>query len=67
MVFMSIHCAYAYPLCLFVHGAYLFMVSICPWCISDHGACVSLMTSLVAQMVKCLPTMWETRVKSLGG
>ena len=23
-------------------------------------------TSLVAQMVKCLPTMWETRVRSLG-
>ena len=24
------------------------------------------MTSLVAQMVKCLPTMWETQVQSLG-
>ena len=24
------------------------------------------MTSLVAQMVKCLPTMWETWVQSLG-
>ena len=24
-------------------------------------------TSLVAQMVKCLPTMWETWVQSLGG
>ena len=23
-------------------------------------------TSKVAQMVKCLPTMWETRVRSLG-
>ena len=23
-------------------------------------------TSLVAQTVKCLPTMWETRDKSLG-
>ena len=23
-------------------------------------------TSMVAQMVKCLPTMWETRVQSLG-
>ena len=23
--------------------------------------------SLVAQMVKCLPTMWETRVQSLDG
>ena len=23
-------------------------------------------SSLVAQMVKCLPTMWETRVQSLG-
>ena len=22
--------------------------------------------SLVAQMVKCLPTMWETRVRSMG-
>ena len=27
----------------------------------------SLVTSLVAQMVKCLPTMWETWVQSLGG
>ena len=24
------------------------------------------MTSLAAQMVKCLPTKWETRVQSLG-
>ena len=24
------------------------------------------MTSLVAQMVKCLPTMWETWIQSLG-
>ena len=24
------------------------------------------MTSLVAQMVKCLPTMWKTQVPSLG-
>ena len=24
------------------------------------------MTSLVAQTVKCLPTMWETQVRSLG-
>ena len=24
------------------------------------------LTSLVAQMVKCLPTMWETWVRSLG-
>ena len=24
------------------------------------------MTSLVAQMVKCLPTIWETQVQSLG-
>ena len=24
------------------------------------------LTSLVAQTVKCLPTMWETRVLSLG-
>ena len=24
------------------------------------------MISLVAQMVKCLPTMWEARVRSLG-
>ena len=24
------------------------------------------MTSLVAQTVKCLPTMWETQVQSLG-
>ena len=28
--------------------------------------CVESWTSLVAQMVKCLPTMWETPVKSLG-
>ena len=27
----------------------------------------SLMTSLVAQMVKCLSTMQDTRVQSLGG
>ena len=26
----------------------------------------NIRTSLVAQMVKCLPTMWETRVQSLG-
>ena len=26
----------------------------------------STWASLVAQMVKCLPTMWETRVRSLG-
>ena len=25
-----------------------------------------LCASLVAQMVKCLPTVWETRVQSLG-
>ena len=25
------------------------------------------MTSLVAQTVKCLPTMWETQFQSLGG
>ena len=25
-----------------------------------------VLTSLVAQTVKCLPTMWETRVQSLG-
>ena len=28
---------------------------------------ISLRTSLVAQMVKRLPTMWETWVQSLGG
>ena len=27
----------------------------------------NLRISLVAQMVKCLPTMWETRLRSLGG
>ena len=27
---------------------------------------IRFMTSLVAQMVKCLPTMWETRVQYLG-
>ena len=26
----------------------------------------NIRTSLVAQMVKCLPTMWETQVRSLG-
>ena len=26
----------------------------------------NIRTSLVAQMVKCLPTMWETWVRSLG-
>ena len=31
----------------------------------DYGMDLS-QTSLVAQMVKCLPTMWETRVQSLG-
>ena len=30
-----------------------------------HGLLYSL-TSLVAQIVKCLPTMWETRVQYLG-
>ena len=28
---------------------------------------IQVLTSLVAQMVKHLPTMWETRVLSLGG
>ena len=28
--------------------------------------CVDIRASLVAQMVKCLPTMWKTRVRSLG-
>ena len=27
---------------------------------------MSYLTSLMAQMVKCLPTMWETWVQSLG-
>ena len=27
---------------------------------------IHILTSLVAQMVKCLPTMWETWVQSLG-
>ena len=27
---------------------------------------MKLLTSLVAQTVNCLPTMWETRVQSLG-
>ena len=30
------------------------------------GYKVGVKTSLVAQMVKCLPTMWETQVQSLG-
>ena len=29
--------------------------------------CDDFRTSLVAQMVKCLPTMRETRLRSLGG
>ena len=29
-------------------------------------ACIIFRTSLVAQTVKCLPTMWETQVQSLG-
>ena len=28
---------------------------------------IKFVTSLVAQMVKRLPTMWETQVRSLGG
>ena len=34
----------------------------------DHliSACSYIRTSLVAQTVKCLSTMWETRVRSLG-
>ena len=28
--------------------------------------CVQGFDSLVAQTVKCLPAMWETRVRSLG-
>ena len=27
---------------------------------------IHVLTSLVAQTVKCLPTMWETQVRSLG-
>ena len=30
------------------------------------GFCGKLVTSLVAQMVKCVPTTWETWVRSLG-
>ena len=30
------------------------------------GYSIFLLSSLVAQMVKHLPTMWETRVQSLG-
>ena len=42
------------------------------WCIcitlfGNRNKNYLLMTSLVAQMVKCLPTMWEARVSSLGG
>ena len=29
-------------------------------------ACIIFRTSLVAQTVKCLSTMWETQVQSLG-
>ena len=34
--------------------------------VSDTAERLTLWTSLVAQTVKCLPTMWETRVQSLG-
>ena len=33
---------------------------------SDTAEGLTLWTSLVAQTVKCLPTMWETWVRSLG-
>ena len=32
----------------------------------DTAEGLTLWTSLVAQTVKCLPTMWETRVQSRG-
>ena len=32
----------------------------------SFGPSFQSLTSLVAQMVKCLPTMWETQVGSLG-
>ena len=32
----------------------------------SFGPSFQSLTSLVAQMVKCLPTMWETQVQSLG-
>ena len=31
-----------------------------------HILLEDILTSLVAQTAKCLPTMWETRVQSLG-
>ena len=34
--------------------------------VSDTAERLTLWTSLVAQTVKCLPTMWETQVQSLG-
>ena len=37
-----------------------------PWGRKESDT-TSLMTSLVAQMVKCLSTMQDTRVQSLGG
>ena len=33
---------------------------------SRDQTCIYYKISLVAQTVKCLPTMWETRVQSLG-
>ena len=34
--------------------------------VSDTAERLTLWTSLVAQTVKCLPTMWETQVQFLG-
>ena len=36
------------------------------WALWGQESCVSQSASLVAQMVKNLPAMWETRVQSLG-
>ena len=34
--------------------------------VTQHSDFVFLYVFLVAQMVKCLPAMWETQVQSLG-
>ena len=34
--------------------------------IATFNILYSTLASLMAQMVKCLPTMWETRIQSLG-
>ena len=63
--------AYWAPTDLVVHRSvsYLFVFSYCSWGSQGKNKWSSLPfpspVDLVAQMVKCLPTMWETQVRSL--